>query len=241
MFKLGDIKYIIWDLDNTLVKCSPLVSPYFIWLMCETFKKYGSPIKVIQGLHRAKKIMYSAHESGDNYYKIINNFALGSGLDFSQCLEQFEYSMPRILGSLKPFFKPIGAAKSLVEKLESQIIFILATNSLWPEYFAKLRLQWALLDPRRFAFITHAHNMKYCKPQVEYYQEIINKQEIIRDTCLYIGDNYIKDAPATKAGLTTVILSKREGLRLIKPAGLSCAALYEGNYKSIGGLFGIEI
>ena len=244
MFKFENIKCLFFDLDNTLVRCSPLVSAYFIWRLCESYKKSCSPREIIKGLYNAKKNMrFKSSATCDNYQRLIQNFADGSGLKYSRCLEIYERSMPDILHSLKPFFKPIAAAKNLIEQLESRFILVLATNALWPEYFAILRLRWALIDSTRFLFMSHAKNMKHCKPHVEYYKEIINScnNKISPETCLYIGDNYTKDAPATKAGLTTIILSSRAGLRNIRPASLEHAALYEADYKSIAEIFGINL
>jgi FMN phosphatase YigB (HAD superfamily) len=241
MFKFENTKCLLLDLDNTLVRISPLISPYFIWRLSKIYKNYCSTFKILRGLYLAKK---NNNNNFNNYKKLISSFAQGSGLKFDQCLDIYERSLPIILSSLRPFFKPIKAARSFVSQLESNITLVLATNSLWPEYFAHMRLEWALLDFQSFSFITHAHNMKSCKPHINYYQEIIKflvKQKISRDSCLYIGDNYIKDSPATKAGITTIILSKNRGLKLIKPASISCAALYEADYKTIGILFGISI
>ena len=67
-------------------------------------------------------------------------------------------------------------APLLIKELkEKGYNLILATNPIFPRIATLNRIKWAGLDPNDFMYISTYENSSYCKPNIKYYEEIINK------------------------------------------------------------------
>jgi len=94
------------------------------------------------------------------------------------------------------------AARPLVEHvIRSGRKAVLATNPLFPMTAIQQRMAWAGVDDLPFALVTSYENMHFCKPHIEYFQEIAEFIQVEPERCLMIGDDVEMDGPAVKAGM----------------------------------------
>ena len=78
--------------------------------------------------------------------------------------------------------KPNPYANLLIKELKSKgYNLILATNPLFPRIATLNRIKWAGLDENDFTLITTYENSHFCKPNLKYYEEIINKLNLNKD------------------------------------------------------------
>ena len=110
--------------------------------------------------------------------------------------------------------------------------FVLATNPVLPERFARERLRWANIDDQQFEFVTHAQNMRSCKPHKAYFDAIK------RDGCILIGDDPEKDGPAIFAGITTILIQPT--WQILKPKSENNALLLGASWPFVCDLFGVK-
>ena len=84
---------------------------------------------------------------------------------------------------------------------------ILATNPIFPQVATYSRIRWAGLDPDDFTFITTYENSSYCKPNVEYYREIVEKMNLDPHQCLMIGNDVEEDMVSANLGMDSYLVT----------------------------------
>ena len=69
------------------------------------------------------------------------------------------------------------------------------------------RMSWAGIFKKQVHLITHMENMHFCKPRLEYYQEICNKLMENPEDCLMVGDDPVNDMISGKIGMKTFLIT----------------------------------
>lgn len=84
---------------------------------------------------------------------------------------------------------------------------ILATNPLFPPIATHSRIYWAGLRPEDFELITTYDNCSYCKPNLDYYREIIKRQKLTERQCIMVGNDINDDMVARKLGMEVYLVT----------------------------------
>ena len=84
---------------------------------------------------------------------------------------------------------------------------ILATNPLFPAIATYSRIRWAGLNPEDFELITTYENSRFCKPNPDYYREILGKIALDGSQCLMVGNDVGEDMIAGTLGMKTFLLT----------------------------------
>ena len=81
-------------------------------------------------------------------------------------------------------------AKETIRRLRGQSYrLVLATNPIFPAVATESRIRWAGLEPEDFVLYTTYENTGYCKPNPEYYRDILKKLDGDPDECLMVGND----------------------------------------------------
>ncbi len=200
-------KTILFDLDNTLIlfdevkffkayikKVAPImadiVSPHVLWRMVLSATK-----KVLHnnGELTNKEVFFQTFTRGleDRTEEIWNRFMKFYENEFDQ------------LKSLVNINKGVSEIFSALSKKDIKII--IASNPFWPCIAMEKRMGWAGLNKKQVHLITHMENMHFCKPRLEYYQEICSKINEKPEDCLMVGDDPINDMVVGKLGMKTYL------------------------------------
>lgn len=83
----------------------------------------------------------------------------------------------------------------------------LATNPLFPAIATQSRAKWAGLDPEDFTLITTYENSRFCKPNPDYYREILGKLNVTPEECLMVGNDVQEDMIAKTLGMKVFLLT----------------------------------
>lgn len=84
---------------------------------------------------------------------------------------------------------------------------VLATNPLFPAIATHSRAKWAGLDPEDFEWITTYENSYHCKPNPDYYREILDKLGLQAEECLMVGNDVGEDMIAETLGMKVFLLT----------------------------------
>lgn len=109
------------------------------------------------------------------------------------------------------------AARQIIDLVKAKGLRpVLATNPFFPAIATQKRVRWAGLQPEDFAYITTYENSSYCKPNPNYYRELLEKLELDPSECVMVGNDAWEDTAAAKLGIPVFLLTdcllNRKGL-----------------------------
>ena len=230
------ISTVLFDLDGTLLRMDQ-----------EKFLKlyFGALInKFISMGYEKDKFLKSILHSVDA--TIENETGRLNGEIFWQTFsEQMGEDMSRLSDSFEEFYKTdFECAKAgcgynedadrLIKYLKSRgIRVVLATNPVFPAVATERRMQWAGIDKRDFEFYTTFENSRYCKPNVKYYAEILEKLGVSPEECLMVGNDVKEDMVAETLGLDVFLLTDD----LINRENKDISGYRQGNFAQLFSYF----
>lgn len=84
---------------------------------------------------------------------------------------------------------------------------VLATNPLFPAVATHSRLRWAGLEPEEFLRITTYENSRFCKPNPDYYRQLLEELDLQPQHCLMVGNDAREDMVAQNLGMEVFLLT----------------------------------
>lgn len=84
---------------------------------------------------------------------------------------------------------------------------VLATNPLFPRVATESRIRWAGLQPEDFEVYTTYETSHYCKPNLNYYKELLIQLQRTPEECLMIGNDVSEDMIAEQLGMKVFLLT----------------------------------
>lgn len=201
---------ILFDLDGTLL---PMDNEKFLEMYFSTMgevvaKKGIDPNRLLKSLWVGTEAMLNNDGSMVNEKRFWNAFN-----------EHFGESEASIKGILEDFYKtefdklkvasrrhPLAIECIQILK-EKGYQLVLTTNPLFPEIATYSRIKWAGLEPEDFSVITTYENSSFCKPNIQYYNEVLKKIGKEPDECIMIGNDITDDMCVGEIGMHTFLLN----------------------------------
>ncbi len=84
---------------------------------------------------------------------------------------------------------------------------VLATNPIFPAIATESRIRWAGLEPSDFEYYTTYENSRFSKPNLKYYEELLQKIGVEAGECLMVGNDVSEDMVAEKLGMKVFLLT----------------------------------
>lgn len=106
---------------------------------------------------------------------------------------------------------------------------VLATNPIFPEAATRKRIRWAGLSHSDFELVTTYENSRYCKPNLAYYREILERIGADAGECLMVGNDVEEDMVAAKMGLSVFLMTDC----LINRAGRELTGFCRGSFSEL--------
>ena len=207
------IDTIMIDLDGTLLQFSQkaFINVYFTELKKNFIKLDMDADSAVAAVWEGTKAMLLNDGSKLNTQRFWQKFAECLGLTGSR-LSAVEASCDDFyrneFNKAKSLFEPNDVPKRIVRNMASKgYDIVLATNPLFPLCAVESRLDWIGLCTQDFIFITHYANSTYCKPNPEYYREILSKINKTPEQCLMAGNNPVEDMSAGVLGMETFLVT----------------------------------
>ena len=200
-----EIKTLLFDLDGTLLPMDMdmFTNGYFA-LLCRKLAPRGyDPDKLVEAVWAGTAAMVKNDGSRSNEAAFWDRFAQIFGeaaLADQPLFEEFyasEFQQARQFCGFDPW-----AARAVRAVKASGREAVLATNPIFPAAGTRSRLSWTGLEPEDFRLVTTYENCRFCKPNVNYYRDILDKLSLRPEECLMVGMGIF---------LITACLINREG------------------------------
>ncbi|WP_028307280.1 HAD family hydrolase [Desulfitibacter alkalitolerans] len=202
------MKYVLFDLDGTLL---PLDTESFINHYLKVLsKKMASciePDAFVPKLLKATEAMILNLEEKTNEEVFTEHFFIDCSESKTSMLKQFEDFYLNEFKSLQIHSKPNPHAMEVLDYLNSKGVgTVIATNPVFPLIAIKERIRWAGVDEYEYKLITSYENMKYCKPHLHYYEQILEEINAKPEECLMVGNDMQEDMVASRLGMKTFLV-----------------------------------
>lgn len=100
---------------------------------------------------------------------------------------------------------------------------------MFPAIATESRTRWAGLQPEDFALYTTYENFRYCKPNLDYYREILTKLGCAPEECLMVGNDVGEDMVTRELGMQVFLLTPC----LINKSGADISAYPNGGFDDL--------
>jgi FMN phosphatase YigB (HAD superfamily) len=219
----------LFDLDGTLL---PMDFDHFMKLYFTNLGKFFyqkiDPKELADYVMQATNYMIQTKNHQTNEEKFMEYF--GSKIDGD--IEAFKSGFIAFYDSLfeevKPSTQENESMKKSVQLLkEKGYNVVVATNPLFPIQANYHRLRWAGFTKEEFLHISSFEENKYCKPHLEYYQEVLEAINKKPENCYMVGNDIHDDLPAQLLGIPVYIITDC----MLNHKQLENTADYQGSYK----------
>lgn len=230
--KPGKYTTVFFDLDGTL---TPMETDKFVDLYFSSYANYLTPhgyhlsamqeailtgIRAMvanEGPETNEEIFfrYYAEILGDKVYKDKDLFLNYYKEDFVKTKEAIGCN-PK-------------AAETVLRLKEKDFRVVLTTNPLFPDIAIETRIRWGGMEPSWFDHITTYEQYHHCKPNPDYYREVMDKLGLTPEECIMVGNNTEEDMIAKDLGLTVFLLTDC----LLNPGNQDIAQYPNGNFDDL--------
>lgn len=204
------MKAVLFDLDGTLLPMDQdiFVNGYFGYLVKKMEPHGYEPQKLIRSIWGGTEAMVKNEGSMTNEEAFWQYFVSVYGEDARRDIRLFEEFYAVDFQKAQKFcgFTPKAAETvALVRSLGATPV--LATNPLFPQIATQSRIRWAGLSPEDFALYTTYENICWCKPNPEYYREILRRIDLPAEECVMVGNDVSEDMAAEELGMKVFLLT----------------------------------
>lgn len=204
------ITTILFDLDGTLLPMDQdeFVRAYFK-LLAKKLAGHGyDPQALLGNIWKGVEAMVKNTGEVNNEEAFWRTFDAIYGEDVRNDIPLFEEYYRNEFQQVQPVcgFNP-QAAEVIHYVKEKGLRTILATNPLFPVVATASRIRWAGLKKEDFELVTTYENSRHCKPNPDYYKDIIEEIGVKPEECLMVGNDVKEDMIAESLGMKVFLLT----------------------------------
>ena len=204
------IKMVMFDLDGTLLPMDmeEFTNGYFRLLAAKA-APYGYDFQaLVRGIWHGVAAMVKNDGKCLNEEAFWKDFQATFGEQAIKDKAVFEEFYANEFGQAQCFCGFNPKASRIVSWIKSRGLRTgLATNPLFPAAATETRIRWAGLEPDDFEFYTTYDNIGYCKPNLDYYRELLKIVGLPPEECLMVGNDVGEDMTAEKLGMKVFLLT----------------------------------
>lgn len=200
---------ILFDLDGTLLPLDmALFEKIYFEELTKSFSDILTPEEVAKNIWGSTKAMVVNLEHKTNEDVFMNDFGKRVNYDLLKIKQRFDDFYDTTFFRVKEAVKDVQSIKESVKILkEKGYKIVIATNPLFPIKAIHHRVRWAGFDPEEFSYISSFEKNHYCKPQLKYYEEILNDISKNPEECLMVGNDVQEDLVSKQLGMKTYLIT----------------------------------
>ncbi|MCS1351709.1 HAD family hydrolase [Mechercharimyces sp. CAU 1602] len=203
-------RVVCFDLDGTLL---PMNTGAFVQTYMESITPHMMEVAPPKHLYQSvmdafKQMVKSTDGVKTNAEVFWHHFLPAIGKDEAEILPIFEQYYADHFPKLKRYVEPNPLSRQIVQTLiERGYDVVVATNPVFPRIAIEERLQWAGVYDLPLNMVTFSEETHYCKPNPQYYQEIVDRLGVKAEDCMMIGNDVQEDLVAQTLGMKTYLVT----------------------------------
>lgn len=208
--KTMSIKYVLFDLDGTLLPMDQdaFMKIYFGNLAARLAPLGYEPKKLIDGIWAGTAAMVKNDGSCTNEEAFWNTFVALFGNHVRQDEPVFADFYNNEFQQVQAACGFAPQAAAIVRRLKERgFTVVLATNPIFPAIATQSRIRWAGMEPEDFALYTTYENSCRCKPNPDYYRDVLAALGAEPEECVMVGNDVQEDMVAETLGMKVFLLT----------------------------------
>lgn len=205
-----NIKVVLFDLDGTLLPMNQdaFVKAYFSGLVNKAvshgYEQEGLIKTILGGI--GAMIKNNGDETNETVFWKF--FASVYGKEAVKDIVVFNDFYNNEFEQIRSVCGFNSDAKACVEEVKGMGYRVaLATNPVFPAIATKSRICWAGLTPDDFEYYTTYENSCRCKPNLDYYRDVLKELNVSADECLMVGNDVDEDMVAEALGMQVFLIT----------------------------------
>ena len=204
------IKAVLFDLDGTLL---PMDEEYFKKIYFgEVYKKIAylgyTLDELLKVIWYGTKAMIQNDGSQTNEELFWKKFIEVHPDRLEENKENFVDFYSNIFPTLGHTCGYQPLAKDFIKALKDKgYEVIIASNPIFPLVATKARIRWAGCNPDDFKYITAYENSRFSKPNLKYYEEVLEKTGYKPDEVIMVGNDVREDMIVNKLGIDSYLIT----------------------------------
>jgi FMN phosphatase YigB (HAD superfamily) len=192
------------------------------------FKDMIEPKKLVDNVWKATDIMISNTEYRTNEEVFMEAFQKLIDGDLENYIKRFDEFYDKGFLNTKATVSTMPAIIDAVKMLKQKgYDTVLATNPMFPRKAIIHRLHWAGFKEEDFSYITCYENNHYCKPQIQFYHEVLTDISKDAKDCMMVGNDVEEDMIAGQLGMQSFLITNH----IIKRSKDDVCCTYQGVYE----------
>lgn len=226
------VKAVFFDLDGTLLPMDQdeFVRVYFS-LLAKKMAPHGyEPQRLLSAIWGGIAAMVENGGERTNEAVFWDSFSGSFGRDvrgdepiFREFYENEFQQVRKVCG-----FEPRAAEAVRLLRSKGYRV-VLATNPIFPAVATQSRIRWAGLDGADLAYVTTYENSDCSKPNLLYYQKLLEKFDLRPEEAVMVGNDVAEDMVASRLGMGVFLLTPC----LINKAGADISVYHHGGFEEL--------
>ncbi|MHA2226946.1 MAG: HAD family hydrolase [Candidatus Hodarchaeales archaeon] len=212
MIDFSSITTLLFDIDNTLLI---LDEQEFIKIYCSLIHRYFQ--KELSDLNKFVKFFLASTQKMidkepshlDNFSKFALDLESKIGVPHTEIINRFSIFYQNEFEQVCRIMIPAEGVFPLLTFASQYYLIVAATNPLFPSVANQRRLSISGLDRFSWEEITSAEHYHFSKPNIEYYEELLEKLGKKPSECIMVGNDPINDMIAGELGIHTFLVTSK--------------------------------
>ena len=204
------IKAVLFDLDGTLLPMdqTTFISAYFGGI-CRRLAPYGyDPKEMVNAIWAGTKAMVKNTGERTNEAVFWDTFVDIFGKSILDRIPVFDAFYEEDFPNVRTSCGYDPRARAVVDAVKKKgLRTALATNPFFPRVATQNRIEWAGLSPSDFEFYTTYEDSRHCKPNLDYYRDVLAQLDLPARDCLMVGNDADEDMIARELGMEVFLLT----------------------------------
>ena len=204
------ITTILFDLDGTLLPMDQdrFVKAYLDRMASKLATQGFDPDLLVKGIWKGTGAMVKndgARRNEDVFWEVFNSVLGKDCKVYEELFMEYYRNEFQLVAQDCGFDLRAGEAIAQIKSLGYHVV--LATNPMFPAIATYSRAKWAGLNPDDFDLITTYENSRHCKPNLDYYRDILDTLGLKPENCVMVGNDVGEDMIARELGMQVFLLT----------------------------------
>ena len=226
------ITTVLFDLDGTLLPMdmNEFIKAYFGGI-ARHLAPYGyESQKLIDSIWQGTAAMVKNNGEETNETRFWQGFEAAYGKPAKEDEELFATFYREKFDKVQSSCGYTPAARQIIDTVRAcGLRTALATNPIFPAMATERRIAWAGLSTSDFELYTTYENSRFCKPNLDYYRDIMQTLGVLPEECLMVGNDVGEDMIAEQLGARVFLLTDC----LINSKGADISVYPHGSYDDL--------